>query len=175
MVLCASLCVSCHDEGSFHGDGTELSVAPTVKSTDSRAAVPDGFSPKKYCLSDDRMGLFIYRNTGWGNPYDRFVAQNVCSTFRDGVWSQEDPVYLTMMQASVWAYYPYSAGLLDGTCIPVPMGDGRTDYMYGRSTNDVSASETRADIPMQHALSQFVLRLQIADNYERRAGFPVSS
>ena len=67
-VLCASLCVFCHDEGSFHGDGTELSVAPTVKSTDSRAAVPDDFSPKKYWLSDDRMGFFIHRNTGWAIP-----------------------------------------------------------------------------------------------------------
>lgn len=168
MVLCAALLSSCQDETSAGRADTVMTIAPTLKTAETRSAVHDGFTPKKNWEQGDKMGIFLYQHTGWGDPYQFSVSQNMPSAFQANQWKQDTPIYLNMMKATVWTYYPYSAEVTDGTAIPVPIGrDNPVDYMWGKSVNDVSAVDTKADIPMNHALSQFVLRLKIAKEYAK--------
>lgn len=131
-----------------------LNIVPTV-GTDTRA----GFVPKTEWAVNDAMGLFMYKATGWGDAYPRYDAQNNKSTKTAAGWSQAKPVYLLSDKATIWAYYPYNQAVADGTKVPVPINAGTSvDYMWGKSTNQVSVIETDAVIPMKHALSQLVIR-----------------
>ncbi|MFK1898471.1 fimbrillin family protein [Bacteroides fragilis] len=108
----------------------------------------------------------MYKSSGWGDAYPRYDAQNNKSTRQANGWSQASPVYLLVDKATIWAYYPYNQAVTDGTKIPVPINVGTSvDYMWGKSTNQVSVIETDARIPMKHALSQFVVRLKVSPEY----------
>ena len=138
-----------------------LNIVPTV-GTDTRA----GFVPKTEWAVNDAMGLFMYKATGWGDAYPRYDAQNNKSTKTAAGWSQAKPVYLLSDKATIWAYYPYNQAVADGTKVPVPINAGTSvDYMWGKSTNQVSVIETDAVIPMKHALSQLVIRLKVSPEY----------
>lgn len=144
--------------------GAQLNIVPTVsaESAETRA----GFDPKTDWAVGDAMGLFMYKASGWGDAYPRYDAQNNKSTRQANSWSQASPVYLLVDKATIWAYYPYNQAVTDGTKIPVPINVGTSvDYMWGKSTNQVSVIETDAKIPMKHALSQFVVRLKVSPEY----------
>lgn len=153
-------------EQTGHAATNALSISPEVMNeTASRA----GFVSHDSWKTGDEMGLFIYKATGWGTPYPRFDKRNNKSTkTAQGGWTQLNPVYLLQDKASIWAYYPYSTTVTDGTKIPVSINAGTgavPDYMWGKSTNQVSVVETDAKIPMKHALSQFVIRLKVSKDY----------
>lgn len=168
-VICTAILTSCHNDDTFHESGSILTLTPTLEVPDTRSAVLDGFTPKKVWEEGDKMGLFLYQRSGWGEPYLHFVSQNQGATFQGNEWKQDNPIYLNTEKATVWTYYPYAADVTDGTCIPVPIHeDLHIDYMWGKSVNDVWAMETEANVPMNHALSQFVLRLKIAPEYEKK-------
>ena len=168
-VMAAGLLASCSkSEETFIENETgrehtlaQLNILPTV-GTETRA----GFVPKTDWAAGDALGLFMYKATGWGDAYPRYDAQNNKSTRETNGWSQASPVYLLSDKATIWAYYPYNGAVTDGTKIPVPINAGTSvDYMWGKSTNQVSVIETEARIPMQHALSQFVIRLKVSPEY----------
>lgn len=168
-VVAASLLSSCGgSEDILDGKSTggeepaaRLNILPTV-GTDTRA----GFVPKTEWAVNDAMGLFMYKATGWGDAYPRYDAQNNKSTKTAAGWSQAKPVYLLSDKATIWTYYPYNQAVADGTKVPVPINAGTSvDYMWGKSTNQVSVIETDAVIPMKHALSQLVIRLKVSPEY----------
>lgn len=167
--IAATVCTSCTQEldGTVEKNQSNvLSITPEVMNeTASRA----GFISHDAWKTNDEMGLFIYKATGWGEAYPRFDKQNNKSTkTAQGGWTQQNPVYLLQEKASIWAYYPYSTNVTDGTKIPVSISAGTGtahDYMWGKSTNQVSVVETDAKIPMKHALSQFVIRLKVSKDY----------
>lgn len=171
--MAAGLLASCgntdevfNENGNGNGTGTEhaapqLHILPTV-SAETRA----GFTAKTDWAVNDAIGLFMYKATGWGEAYPRYDAQNNKSTKKADGWSQASPVYLLSEKATIWAYYPYNQSVTDGTKVPVPINAGTSvDYMWGKSTNQVSVTETDARIPMKHALSQFVVRLKVSPEY----------
>lgn len=139
-----------------------LKIQTSITSIQSRA----GFVEKKDFAINDAIGLFMYKSTGWGNEYPRFSSQNNKSTKTAEGWSLANDIYLLADKASIWAYYPYNLNVTDGTKIPVPISTtSHVDYMWGKSSNAVSVVETGAIIPMQHALSQFVIRLKVSPEY----------
>ena len=171
-VMAAGLLASCsNSEEIFNGQvtdgehsGAQLNIVPTVssESTETRA----GFDPKTDWAAGDALGLFMYKSSGWGDAYPRYDAQNNKSTRQANSWSQASPVYLLAEKATIWTYYPYNQAVADGTKIPVPINVGTSvDYMWGKSTNQVSVIETDARIPMKHVLSQFVVRLNVSPEY----------
>ncbi|MBW9280289.1 fimbrillin family protein [Bacteroides fragilis] len=171
-VMAAGLLASCSNSEEVFNEkvtdgehsGAQLNIVPTVsaESAETRA----GFDPKTDWAVGDAMGLFMYKASGWGDAYPRYDAQNNKSTRQANSWSQASPVYLLVDKATIWAYYPYNQAVADGTKIPVPINVGTSvDYMWGKSTNQVSVIETDARIPMKHALSQFVVRLKVSPEY----------
>ena len=167
-VIAAGMLASCSNKEIVdeqpETDGVAASVLNIVPTggTDTRA----GFVPKTEWAVNDAMGLFMYKATGWGDAYPRYDAQNNKSTKTAAGWSQAKPVYLLSDKATIWAYYPYNQAVADGTKVPVPINAGTSvDYMWGKSTNQVSVIETDAVIPMKHALSQLVIRLKVSPEY----------
>ena len=163
------LLASCsNNEEVFNGKNTgeeqpvsQLNILPTV-GAETRA----GFISKTDWAAGDAIGLFMYKATGFGDAYPRYSAQNNKSTRQANSWTQASPVYLLSDKATIWAYYPYNQSVTDGTRIPVPVNAGTPiDYMWGKSTNQVSVVETDARIPMKHALSQLVIRLKVSPEY----------
>lgn len=143
--------------------GERLKINTSIISSDDSRA---GFVAKTNFATNDAIGLFMYKSTGWGDSYPRFTSQNNKSTRTASGWSQANEIYLLQDKAYIWAYYPYNQSVTDGTKIPVPISStSHVDYLWGKSTNTVSVVETEATIPMKHALSQFVIRLKVSPDY----------
>lgn len=163
-VLASAVLASC-DQKELITENVEsesLKIMTSINMIESRA----GFVEKKDFTTNDEMGLFLYKSTGWGEEYPRFSSQNNKSTKTASGWSLANDIYLLQDKAYIWAYYPYNLNVTDGTKIPVPISTtSHIDYMWGKSTNQVSVVETEAIIPMKHALSQFVLRLKVSPEY----------
>lgn len=141
----------------------KLKINTSIISSDESRA---GFVAKTEFTTNDAIGLFMYKSTGWGDAYPRFTSQNNKSTKNASGWSQANEIYLLQDKAYIWAYYPYNQSVTDGTKIPVPISStSHVDYLWGKSTNTVSVVETEATIPMKHALSQFVIRLKVSPEY----------
>lgn len=163
-VLAATVLASCEQKEIVSETSTSesLTIKTTINSVESRA----GFVAKTDFATNDMMGLFLYKSTGWGEEYPRFSSQNNKSTKTASGWSLANDIYLLQDKAYIWAYYPYNLNVTDGTKIPVPISTtSHVDYMWGKSTNQVSVVETEAIIPMKHALSQFVIRLKVSPEY----------
>lgn len=151
-------------------DAPTLRVVPTLESG-SRA----GFSPKESWQANDAIGLFVYKSTGWGTAYPGYTTVNNKSTKGSSSWVQETPIYLSAEQAKVWAYFPYSSSVANGTQVPVSITSATPDYMWGESSNLVSVVSSDATIPMKHALSQLTIRLKPSPNYQGNQGLLTSA
>lgn len=162
-VLAAGVLSSCNQESEESPIQEQtLKITTSVSNIESRA----GFIEKQDFVDNDEMGIFMYKSTGWGDAYPRFSAQNNKSTRTSSGWKLANDIYLLSDKASIWAYYPYNQNITDGTKIPVPISStNHVDYMWGKSTNEVSVIETGAIIPMYHALSQLVIRLKVSPEY----------
>ena len=162
-VLAAGVLSSCNQESEESPIQEQtLKITTSVSNIESRA----GFIEKQDFVDNDEMGIFMYKSTGWGDAYPRFSAQNNKSTRTSSGWKLANDIYLLSDKASIWAYYPYNQNITDGTKIPVPISStNHVDYMWGKSTNEVSVIEAGAIIPMYHALSQFVIRLKVSPEY----------
>ena len=161
--LLAAGASSCDDSEMMPGQGQStgqegqcLSVTTHIGET-SRSVTG---KPVDAFASGDEIGLFVSS----GNVNDAYngvaANKNVKSTFTT-VWSQEPKVYLSNAQATIYAYYPYSAGTDDGTAVPVDH-TSQTDYMYATKVTGISNRQATAALTMNHALSlvQFNLKKQ---------------
>jgi len=97
------------------------------------------------------LGLFVTDGALGGNYEGVSSYANVKSTYSGSAWSQATPVYLTNKSATIFAYYPFSAGITSGTSILVDH-TSQTDYMFG-SGNSVNNSSATATLTMKHALA----------------------
>ena len=105
------------------------------------------------------VGLFVTSGS-LGADYNGVGANaNVKSTF-GGNWRQTPDVYLSPVDAVIYAYYPYSTANTDGTAIPVEHAT-QTDYMYGtHSTGQgaINSGNPHVNLSMRHALALLQFR-----------------
>lgn len=160
-----------HELSNSQNDSA-LKIATYIANNETSRS-QDGFESKTTFKSGDQMGLFLYKGT-WGTAYTGISIQNNKSTCNGSAWEQENPYYLNADDAHVWAYYPYSSTVTDGKKIPVSIegSSANTDYMYGRTEQTVSVLNTVAEIPMKHAMSQFVIRMKPSPDYHDAGSTP---
>ncbi len=134
-----------------------LSVAPDIAGvTVSTRAPLSAFS------ANSELGLFVTSGS-LGTNYNGVAANaNVKSTFNGSTWTQNPNVYLSPVDAVIYAYYPYSSANTDGTAIPVEH-ISQTDYMYGTHSagqRAVNNGNPRVNLTLRHALTllQFKFR-----------------
>ena len=170
IILAAMMAMSCActnevEELSTKQEDSSLKIATYIANSEGTRS-SDGFVSKTQFKTNDEIGLFLYKGT-WGTSYVGVSAQNNKSTFKGSSWEQATPYYLNADQAHVWAYYPYNQSVTDGKKIPVSIeGDNaNTDYMYGQTKQTVSVLNTVAEIPMKHAMSQFIIRMKPSPDY----------
>lgn len=107
--------------------------------------------PVNSFISGDEIGLFVSSGSV-NSPYNSIASnKNVKSTFTT-VWTQATPVYLSSAKATIYAYYPYSASVTDGTAVDIDH-TSQTDYMYATAVSNINNRQPRAAITMNHALS----------------------
>lgn len=130
-VLAAAALASC-DQKELMSENVKtesLKIQTSINLVESRA----GFVAKTDFATNDMMGLFLYKSTGWGEEYPRFSAQNNKSTKTASGWSLDNDIYLLQDKAYIWAYYPYNVNVTDGTRIPVPISTtSHVDYLWGK-------------------------------------------
>lgn len=112
--------------------------------------------------SGDEIGLFV-SNGSVNTPYNGVAAnKNVKSAFTT-VWTQTPKVYLSSAQATVYAYYPYSSTVNDGTQVAIDH-TSQTDYLYATPATGISNRRSTAALVMNHALSLVQFNLK-TENY----------
>lgn len=171
----AAVFCSCRNENLselIQNKDTKLTINPVIDK-ETRA----GFTPQATWSEGNRLGVFVWKSTGWGQQYtdgiytDLVITQNNEYTRVGSSWRATNDFYLLSEKAHVYAYYPYSSSVSDGTKIPVSItsSDGTAaDYMYGITTTPVSVSNTEANIVMKHALCQLAIKLNYSPDYNNK-------
>lgn len=153
-----TLLISCDDE-NVNEQGTNTSAELVIKT----GAIPLNKTLKSALISEftegSRLGLFITKGS-LGDSYSSDASLNILSEFTGGTWRQTPSVNLYSYNATIYAYYPYSSGNLNGKEIPVQ--SGLTDYMYGTHTagqQNINKDNSTVSLTMNHAgaLVQFNL------------------
>ena len=99
---------------------------------------------------DDELGLFL-KDSGNQNYNDCDCNFNLKSTYSGVDWQLNEVVLLSEEHATLYAYYPYNATLMDCTALPI-QASTQTDYLYAIPIQ-VDAANPKATLSMQHALS----------------------
>lgn len=138
---------SCTEEAEVKGtDSTSLEIQTDIAQT--RGTIT-GFP------SGSALGLFV-TSGALGNNYNLVAGNaNVQSTYSGSTWAQSPAVYLSNADATLFAYYPYSAAKTDGKLIGVEHGT-QTDFMYGTHTSgqtSINNGNAVVRLTMRHALS----------------------
>lgn len=88
---------------------------------------------------------------------------NVLATY-DNKWILKSEISLTETPTPVYAYYPYTEDYDGNTIkvniIPDAVVTGQADYLYGKSTEEVSAASPEAFIRFNHALARITLPIK---------------
>lgn len=157
--ICAVLAASCillsscgednlNNPNEANTEKQTLEVTTSIDVSSSRSVLG---SPINSFVSGDEIGLYV--SSGIVNtPYNGVSSnKNMKSTFTT-TWTQATPVYLSSAMATIYAYYPWSATVTDGTAVDIDH-TSQTDYMYGTPVTSVNNRQPRAAITMNHALS----------------------
>lgn len=95
--------------------------------------------------------------------YDGQTYKNLLYKYSGGTWSTTSKVYLTKTVGNVYAYYPYSASVTDITAVPIDASTD-TDYMYAKTTANVSNTNPSATLGMAHAMTAVTVKV-VKGNY----------
>lgn len=143
---------------------TFIAPAPAVSALNIKAFVSD--TPKTRAtissfLNGSALGLFVTSGS-LSNPYNGVASNNnIKSTLNGSNWTLAPAVYLSPAPATVFAYYPYSSGVANGTAVPVEH-NRQTDYLYGTHTtgqSTINSSNPTVNLTMNHALSLVQFKL----------------
>ena len=73
--LAAGVFSSCNNnelEGVQSNEANKVSINAVIEGSESRA----GFESKAQWINNsDKLGLFLYKSTGWGEAYPKFTSQ----------------------------------------------------------------------------------------------------
>ena len=135
--------------------GTQLQVAPYISTSLSTRAEKNNWAQK------DSIGVFVCTSDGKiDSPYlGKDSYSNVLYSYENSLWNSSKEVNLGTEKASVFAYYPYTAGA-DPKALDISLED-QTDYLYGKADTLVNYLQKTATIKMKHAMTQFVLQLTL--------------
>lgn len=112
----------------------------------------------------DKLGLYVC-NGALGTPYKAdAVYTNAPFTYTAGGWTSAE-ILLDENEATVFAYYPYDAGLADPAALPVDITT-QTDHLYGQGDTKATILNRNINIAMKHALSQVVFRMKKTEGYK---------
>lgn len=171
LAVITALFSSCSKENETE---TPITPAPTTTALNIKASVYGDTPQTRASISSfpngAALGLFITSGT-LSNLYNGVSSNgNVRSTLSGSTWAQSPAVYLSPAPATVYAYYPYSSGNINGTAVPVEHGT-QTDYLYGTHTTGqgtVNSENPGVNLTMNHALS--LLQFKLSKNNYTGAG-----
>ncbi|MDD4418556.1 MAG: fimbrillin family protein [Bacteroides graminisolvens] len=153
--VCLTSCSNDNDDIVKVESETQLKINPSIGAM-TRAA-------KSTWSSGDQLGVFV-TNGSINSAYEGIASNlNVPFSFDGSGWTSSR-IPLTNNPATIFAYYPYSNGVTDGTSMPVE-STSQTDYLYGTGGSTATVLNQNVDINMKHALSQVLFRMKRGGNY----------
>lgn len=133
--------------------GSKLIVEASLENTDNGTK-----APISVWENGNAMGLFVKSSGLAGDDYGEVVGQ-VKATYNSNAWTLAPEVSLTGTPANVFAYYPHSTTVTDGTKVPVEVAS-QTDYLYSGTAVSASSSNSRISLSMKHALCVFIFNVK---------------
>ena len=109
---------------------------------------------------NDRIGIFLTDGELNTNYQEDPESTNVPAMYQQGSWKVEKDIELSE-EGTTFAYYPYSAEVIDGTVVPLEI-KSQTDYLYA-TPSIVDKKNPIAQIGMKHALSLVSIRIRKND------------
>src|SRR5574344_2887610 len=150
VALFASCSSEIDDNISLRGD--ELLIQTEI---DNTRAVITG----KSFSTGDSIGVCVLKADG--SVYTA-NSGNIPAAYDGSKWNMEGNVTLGSDAATVYGYYPYTAGVT-GSSVPVDVTPksttGQTDYLYGAAASTVNAASNTATIHFSHALARVTLQI----------------
>lgn len=153
--VCLTSCSNDNDDVENVKSDTQLKINPSIGLM-TRAA-------KSAWGTGDQLGVFV--TTGSVNSAYEGISSNlnVPFSFNGSSWTS-NRIPLTNNPATIFAYYPYSNSVTDGTSMAVE-STTQTDYLYGTGNSTATVLSQNVDINMQHGLSQVLFRMKKGSNY----------
>ena len=156
MLIATTLLASCNNEDANYSLEnnevlTELGVTPSLSNIVATRASITSFA------NGAEIGLFVTSGSV-SNEYNNVTTNaNVKSRYNSSsnTWSQTPAVYLSSVDATIYAYYPYNSSSKQGDNINIEHGT-QTDYLYGTHSAGQSAinnGNSRVNLTMHHALA----------------------
>lgn len=152
LTLMLTICVSCDNEAEDVPSGNSTSEL-VIRTGLNQMSNMLKSGPVSDFPEESKLGLFITKGN-LGDDYSSSASRNILSTLTGGIWKQNPSVNLYAHNATVYAYYPYYSGNINGAEIPVQ--SGLTDYMYGTHTVEQAAinkDNRTVNLTMNHALA----------------------
>lgn len=131
----------------------------------ARIGAPVSRAEKTDWADGDKLGLYVCNGT-LGTPYKTdAVYSNSPFTHTASGWTSAE-ILLDESEATVFAYYPYDAGLTDPATLAVDITT-QTDHLYGQGDTKATIFNRNINIAMKHALSQVVFRMKKTEGYKQ--------
>ena len=159
VAIAASVLTSCKDDSFPTADVLSEKAVLEITTNISATRSQIGKSVDSF-VSGDEIGLFVSNGSGVNTPYSGLNAnKNVRSSFNGTKWTQNPAIYLSPANATIYAYYPYTSSVTDGTQVPIDHAS-QTDFMFGTPVTGINSGNHKANLKMNHALSlvQFNLK-----------------
>ncbi len=128
--------------------GTRLAIKAELEKTQDETK-----APMTVWANGNEMGLFVKSSGLTGSDYGEVNGQ-VKATYNGSAWTLDPQVSLSSTPAYVFAYYPYSNTVTDGTSVPVEVAS-QTDYLYSGTAVNASSNNASISLTMKHALCVF--------------------
>ena len=93
-----------------------------------------------------------------GTTYDGKTIQNIKYTYNGTFWKAWTSVFLSEVEGTVYAYYPYDETVTDITKVSVDV-DTEKDYMYASETSTVTSTNNTAELTMKHVLTAVSIKI----------------
>lgn len=166
MAACVSFTSCSNDEAENISAVSFLDVENVgLSDLDSRVGIrADKFT------DGETIGLFVY-DGAIGSAYNNQAGVstvNVPYKEVDGDWVADQPIVLSTVEGTVYAYYPYHQDNTNAAAIPVTVvadqgtgqgagvsdkNEAQIDYMWADKVEGISNADNGVDIAMNHALA----------------------
>jgi len=149
VLLCGLLLWGCSENQTLSdNNGTALKISAGIAPALTRGA------SSTTALTSGSLGVFL------SNANDYTPRGNVQYTYTDGSWAASSPIYLGDADATLCAYYPYSAALTDAASVSLTSQAYASDKdLCYASKSGVNADAPKWDMVLAHAYAEITLNI----------------
>lgn len=140
------------NENSNNGENLRITTSWANSQTITRATITN------FEIGNE-IGIYVTSGTLDAMYNNKNEYSNVQSIWGGTTWAQSTNIYLDNKEATIYAYFPYSASAGNGKSIVVESAS-QTDYLYGVGANTATIARPSCNIELKHALTQIAFKIK---------------